>query len=209
VGVAGSILDGALTDPSPAPHLYVPLTPESRQTMTLLLRSDGDPAALAAPLRTLVRGISSTQPLTHVRPLDGFLGDSVGRRRFVLGLLGFFAAATVLLASVGLYGLLAFNVGRRTREIGVRVALGAPAARVRRMVVAHGLRLASAGLVLGLMLALWGGRFLETLLFGVEASDPAVLGAVSLGLLLVSAAAAWLPARRATAVQPQEALRVE
>jgi predicted permease len=209
VGIAGAILDGVLTDPSPAPHLYVPLTSDSRQSMTLVLRTSGDPEALVAPLRSLVRGISVTQPLTDLRPLESFLANSVGRRRFMLGLLAFFAGAALLLASVGLYGLLAFNVGSRTREIGVRVALGAPTRRVRRMVVGHGLRLTALGVVLGLLLAMWGGRFIESLLFDVRPRDPAVLAVVAVGLLFVAAGAAWLPARRATAVQPQDALRVE
>ena len=137
------------------------------------------------------------------------LADSVGRPRFLVGLLVFFAGATILLAGVGLYGLLAFNVGRRTREIGVRVALGAPQGRVRTMVVGEGLRLAAAGLVLGLVLSLWGGGFLASLLFGVDARDPAILAGAAAGLFVVSAAAASLPARRATAIRPQEALGVE
>lgn len=209
VGVAADVLDGTLRQPSPAPHLYVAFTPATRQEMRLLLRTTGDPNAMVSPLRSLVREISPTQPVTHVRPLEAFLADSVGRPRFLVGLLAFFAGATILLAGVGLYGLLAFNVGRRTREIGVRVALGAPQGKVRTMVVGQGLRLAAAGLVLGLVLALWGGRFLESLLFGVDARDPAILAGAAAGLFLVSAAAAWLPARRATAVSPQEALGVE
>ncbi|HSM61201.1 MAG TPA: FtsX-like permease family protein, partial [Longimicrobiales bacterium] len=209
VGVAADVLDGTLRQPSPAPHLYIALTPETRQTMTLLLRTTGDPDAMVTPLRSLVREISATQPVTHTRPLEAFLADSVGRPRFLVGLLVFFAGATILLAGVGLYGLLAFNVGRRTREIGVRVALGAPQRKVRTMVVGEGLRLAAAGLVLGLVLSLWGGGFLASLLFGVDARDPAILAGAAAGLFLVSAAAAWLPARRATAIRPQEALGVE
>jgi ABC-type antimicrobial peptide transport system permease subunit len=137
------------------------------------------------------------------------VSDSAARSRFTLLLLLFFAGATLLLAGVGLYGLLAYAVGRRTREIGVRVALGAPAARVRGLVMRQGLGLAALGAVLGLGLALWGARFLESLLFEVDGRDPGVLVGVALTLLAVALLAAWIPARRATRIAPVEALRTE
>ena len=207
VGIVGSIRDLTLREPSPFPHVYVPFLPESRQSFTLVLRVDGDPAALMDPLRRAVAALAPTQPVTPSNPLDAFMADSVARARFTLWLLSFFAGATVLLAGLGLYGLLSYVVGQETREIGVRMTLGATKARVRAVVVGRGMRLTLVGLVVGVVLSRWAGTLLEALLFEVEPVDPPVLAAVG-GILLVAAAlASWLPARRATRISPGEALR--
>lgn len=209
VGIAGAIRDVSARAESPFPHMYVPVMPSTRQSLTLVLRTDGDPAALVDPLLRAIAEAAPAQPVTPLRPLTALIADSSARDRFTLVLLAFFATATLLLAGVGLYGVLAYSVSRRTREIGVRVALGAPAARVRAMVVGRGLALAGLGLTLGFVLALWGGRFLESMLFQVDAMDPVVLTSVPAVLMVVSMLAAWIPARRATRVAPVEALRVE
>jgi predicted permease len=209
VGLVPSIRDVSARAPSPFPFVYVPVQPATRQSMTLVVRAERDAATLAEPVRRAVRELAPAQPVTPLRPLEGLVSDSAARSRFTLLLLLFFAGATLLLAGVGLYGLLAYAVGRRTREIGVRVALGAPAARVRGLVMRQGLGLAALGAVLGLGLALWGARFLESLLFEVDGRDPGVLVGVALTLLAVALLAAWIPARRATRIAPVEALRTE
>ena len=209
VGVVGDIRDGSMSQASPFPHVYTPAQPATRQDLALVIRAEEgvDPTSLLEPLRREVRARAPTQPLTPARSLASFVDASVARPRFTAALLLFFAAATLLLAAVGLYGLLAYMVALRTREIGVRMALGAAAGHVRTMVVRQGMVLVGLGLALGLGLAWAGAPFLESLLFEVEARDPAVLAGVAGLLLAVSAASAWLPARRATRVAPAKALR--
>jgi len=209
VGIVGSIRDVSPRTESPFPHVYVPVMPSTRQSMTLVLRTSGDPAAFIDPLRRVVRETASTQPVTPLRPLSRLVADSAARDRFTLELLAFFAVAALLMAGVGLYGVLAYTVSRRTREIGVRVALGAPLTRVRGLIVRRGMGLAALGLLAGTLLAAWGGRFLEGMLFEVESRDPYVLTIVLTTLLGVALLAAWIPARRATRIPPIEALRVE
>jgi predicted permease len=209
VGVVPSLRDVTAREASPFPYVYVPVMPAVRQSMTLVVRADRDPAALVEPVRRAVRELAPAQPVTPLRPLPELVAESAARPRFTLQLLTFFAAATLLLSGVGLYGLLAYAVGRRTREIGVRVALGSPVAQVRALIMRQGVTLAAAGLLLGIALAAWGGRFLESLLFEVDARDPAVLGGVALTLLAVAVLASWFPARRATRITPVEALKAE
>jgi putative ABC transport system permease protein len=209
VGVVPSIRDVAARSESPFPYVYVPVMPAVRQSMTLVVRAEREAEALVEPVRRMVRALAPSQPVTPLRPLPELVSDSAARARFTLALLAFFAAATLLLAGVGLYGVLAYAVGRRTREIGVRVALGAPAGKVRALVIRQGLVLVGAGLALGTAVALWGGRFLDGLLYEVAAGDPSVLGAVAILLLAVALAAAWIPALRATRVDPAEALRFD
>jgi predicted permease len=209
VGVVPSIRDVVARSPSPFPFVYVPVLPSTSQSMALVVRADKDAEALVEPVRRMVRALAPAQPVTPLRPLPELVADSAARTRFTLVLLTFFAAATLLLAGVGLYGLLAYAVGRRTREIGVRVALGAPVGQVRALVIRQGLLLVGGGLAIGVALAVWGGRFIEGLLFQVDAHDPAVLGGVALLLLGVALFAAWVPALRATRVDPAETLRFD
>jgi putative ABC transport system permease protein len=149
------------------------------------------------------------QPVFGVTTLDAMLAERGAQRRFVLVLLGAFAAVAVTLAAVGLYGVMAYAVGQRGRELAVRVALGATPAGVRRAVVARGVRLAGAGVALGTAAALAGGRLLTGALYGVSATDPAVLGGVAALLVAVAALASYAPARRATRVDPAGVLRGE
>ena len=210
VGVASAIRDLSLDQPSALPHVYVPATPaRGSWDQTLVVRTTGDPSALADTVRRAIQEAAPAQPVTPLRAMPELAGDTLASRRFVLRLLLFFSLATLLLAAVGLYGVLAFAVASRRREIGVRLALGAPAGEIRRLVVLRGLGLAGAGVALGLGLALWGARHLEGLLFEVGARDPAVLGGVAALLLAVALLAAWLPARRAVRVGPLEAMRPE
>lgn len=208
VGVAGAIRDLSLDQPSELPHVYVPATPaRGSWDQSLVVRAAGEPAELADTVRRAIQEVAPTQPVTPLRTVAELAGDTVASRRFVLRLLLFFSVATLLLSAVGLYGVLAFVVSSRRREIGVRLALGAPVAGIQRLVVGRGLALAGSGVALGLALAVWGSRFLEGLLFEVGPLDPVVLGGVAALLVVVALLAAWLPARRAVRVAPLEAMR--
>jgi putative ABC transport system permease protein len=209
VGVVPSVRDVAAHEPSAFPFLYVPVQPATRQSMALVVAAEGDPAALVDPVRRLVRELAPAQPVAPLEPLAGLISSSVAGPRFTLLLLLFFACGTLLLAAIGVYGQLAYSVGRRTREIGVRVALGAPVGRVRAMVLRQGMTLAVTGLLLGATFAFWAGSFLEGLLFQVDARDPGVFAAVALTLLATTVVASWIPARRATGIAPVDALKTE
>jgi putative ABC transport system permease protein len=180
-----------------------------RRTLTMVIRSTGDPLALAAPVREVVAGLDRDLAVADVRTLDQVVADSVGERRLTLLLLGLFGGAALLLALVGIYGVTAYGVSQRTREMGIRLALGAAPGAVRRLVLGEGLQLAGLGLCAGLALALAGGRVLRSQLYGVGSADPATYLALSTVLLLVAVVATWIPARRATRVDPAIALRAE
>jgi ABC-type antimicrobial peptide transport system permease subunit len=167
------------------------------------------PAELAPALRQAVAELEPGVPVGRVRTLEGLVDDSAARPRFVTGVLAAFAAAAVLLGAVGVYGVVAFAVARRTREVGVRVALGATPAAIGRMVLRDGGRLAAAGVVVGLAGAVAAGRVVRGYLFGVGAVEPGVLVLVPLLLVVVTLAATALPARRAARVSPLEAIRDE
>ncbi|HET9983694.1 MAG TPA: ABC transporter permease [Longimicrobiales bacterium] len=206
VGVVADVRHDALSR-EPAPHLYLPLAQHPAREMTVVLRTTGDPAALAAALRRTVASIDPAQPVSDIRGMEDVVAQTVGQPRYRTLLLGLFGAVAALLAAIGLYGVLAYGVARRTREIGVRIALGATSRDVFRLVGADALRLAAAGLALGVAGALAATRMLSGLLFGVRAIDPLTFLAATAGLLAVAAAAAWLPARRAACVDPADALR--
>jgi ABC-type antimicrobial peptide transport system permease subunit len=159
-------------------------------------------AAMAA-----VRSIDPDQSVSNVTPLTGYLSDSVADRRFLTLLLGFFAALALLLASVGIYGVVAYGVAERRREIGIRTALGARPADVLALVVKGALRLAAVGILVGGVAALGLSRFLSSLLFGIAPSDPATFGGVAVLLSAVVLAACVIPARSALRVDPNTALR--
>jgi ABC-type antimicrobial peptide transport system permease subunit len=180
-----------------------------RRTLTIVIRSAGDPRALAAPAREIVAALDRDLAVANVRTLDQVVADSVGERRLTLLLLGLFGGVALLLALVGIYGVTAYGVSQRTREMGIRLALGAAPGAVRWLVLGEGLQLAALGLSAGLALALAGGRVLRSQLYGVGSADPATYLALSIVLLLVAAAATWIPARRATRVDPAIALRAE
>jgi putative ABC transport system permease protein len=177
--------------------------------MTLLVRTAGDAIGIVAGVREAVRRIDPVQPLSTVRTVEQLMLEAVATRRFVMLLLGVFAVSATLLAAVGIHGVLAFAVGRRTREIGVRMALGAQRRGVLGMVVGQAMRQALAGLVIGVIVALAAGRFIRGQLFGISAADPLTFVAVALVLLGVAGAAACVPAWRAASIQPLEALREE
>jgi putative ABC transport system permease protein len=191
------------------PELIMPLARNFGSTWYLTLRAaDGvDPTSLVAPLRQAVRAVEPGVSLSEVRTMEQAIDESLGHRRMTMVLLGLFAALALVLAALGIYGVMSYSVGQRTQEIGVRMALGAPAGSVRAMVVGQGLRLCLVGLGLGLLASLALTRLLTTQLYGVSPTDPATFAALSAVLLLVAALAALLPARRATRVDPMIALR--
>ena len=209
VAVVGDVKHAGL-DSVPEPTLYWPLQKfPSVGTVTLALRTAGDPMALAPALRREAKGIDPDQPLADVKPMLAYLGDSVERRRFNAALLGGFAAVALVLAAVGLYGVMSYTVAQHTRDFGIRIALGADARRVLGGVLRQALALVGVGLLVGVAGALAMTRVLTGLLYDVSATDPAVFAGIALLLTAVAAMASLLPARRATRVDPMVALRDE
>ncbi|HEV8600476.1 MAG TPA: ABC transporter permease [Gemmatimonadales bacterium] len=192
-----------------SPALYLPSGQAPIPNGSILVRVARDPAAFAAVLRGVVREIEPEVVLSSVEPLVETLSQSTAQRRFTMLVLGVFAGVALLLAMVGVHGVLSYTVAQRSREIGIRMALGADRANVGRLVVGQGARLALAGLTLGVLGALAAARLLASLLYGVRPYDPATFTAVALGLGAVALLASWLPARRATRVDPMIALRAE
>lgn len=177
--------------------------------MKLAVRTSSDPLGFAPALRRAVMELDGEQPVSAVASMEQNLADSVATKRFSTTLLGIFAVLALLLATIGIYGVISFSVTRRTHEIGVRMALGARRADVLRMVVGQGTLLALIGVAIGLAAALALTRFIGSLLYGVQATDPLVFLGVSLLLTAVAALASYLPARRAARVDPMVALRYE
>jgi len=177
--------------------------------MTLLVRTASDPFQAAPALRAALRDIDKDQPVSKLAALARQIDGSVASHRLAVILLSGFAVVALLLSAVGLYGLVSYSVARRTQEIGVRVALGASPGRVRAGVLKQAAVLGIAGVLLGLAGALALTRTIQSLLFGVSAYDPVTFAAVALLLLVVTLAASYMPARRASAVDPMVALRQE
>jgi putative ABC transport system permease protein len=191
------------------PEYYLPYAQDSWHGMVLVARTSVDPASLAAGIREQVRSIDKDQPVFNVRTMQEVRSLSVSMYSFSSVSLAIFAGIALLLATGGIYGVMAFAVSQRTQEIGIRMALGARALDVLKLVVKHGMKLALLGIVLGLVGSWALTRFMKGLLFGVETTDLLTYGVVSLCLLVAALVACYLPARRATKVDPLEALRYE
>jgi predicted permease len=192
----------------PVPQVFVSLAQNAPRSVDLFIQtSSGDPLAMAASLRAVVHRVEKNAPLYRVAPLEEELGTYFAERRFQTSLLTAFSVVALLMAAVGIYGLIQYSVATRTREIGLRMAIGAQAGDIFRMIVGEGLTLSLTGLALGLVGAWWFGRASSSLLFGVKASDPLTFAAVSLLLTAVAIAACYVPARRAMTVDPMVALR--
>jgi ABC-type antimicrobial peptide transport system permease subunit len=189
----------------------MPLLQRPQTTASIVVRracpAACDPTALAAAVRERVRAIDPTLPVARVASMNDVVAGAVTRERFSALLLGVFAAAALLLAAVGLYGVMAYLVAQRTAEVGIRIALGGRPADVRRLVVRQGVGIAAAGLGAGLLGALALSRSLARLLYEVRPTDPVTYVGIALLLLGVAAAAAYVPARRATRIDPVSALR--
>jgi putative ABC transport system permease protein len=208
VGVVGDVRqDGAV---SPAyPQIYVPFAQLSSRTIVVALRTDRDPLALVEPLKQVLAGVDANLALSQVSTMEQRVAGTLARPRVNALLLAAFAATALVLAALGIYGVIAYSVVQRTRELGIRVALGASADVVLGMVMRQGLSPVLIGLAIGLGVAAVGSRVLRSLLYGVTATDPATYVAVAAFLAVVAVAASYVPARRAARSDPVKALRAE
>jgi predicted permease len=208
VGIVADVRHHALHRPA-QPAAFAPYAQDRERwnAMSFALRTSVPPESLGTAVLSLVRDVDPQQPVAELRSLADLRCAAVGRPRALAGLLAAFAAVAVLLAAVGVYGLIAFTTAQRAQELGVRSALGASPRALRALVLGEGLRLGGLGVLLGLSAALACAPVLRTLLFEVRPSDPATLAAVSLALTAIAASAAYLPARRAAAADPMQALR--
>ncbi len=208
VGVVGAIRKAGL-DKQPQPTIYLPYLQDPDNRMVLVVRGRGDPMGYVRAAKNAVWTVDKDQPVYRIRTMDEVVADSSSVRRLMSLLLGAFAVVAAAVAALGVAGVVSYMVNQRTRELGLRQALGATAADLVKMIVREGLALALAGVALGVAAALGLTRALASLLYGVTATDPAAFAAVPALLLVVAAAASYLPARRAARVDPMRALRLE
>ncbi len=201
VGVVGDVKYGRLDEPK-APHVYGSLFQHSGRGFGFAVRARADAGTLAGPLRAALEGADSELPVFSAQSMEERLAVSVSERRLSAGLVSLFAVVAVLMAAIGVYGVVAYSVAHRTREIGVRMALGATRAHVARLVLGEGMRIALAGIVVGTLAALAAGRALRSLLFQVRETDPLVFATAGVLLGAVALLAAYVPARRAARVDP-------
>jgi predicted permease len=208
VGIAADVAHPDLDD-RPGPQVYVPQAQWAwaETTMTLVIRTAGDPMGRVSDVRNVVRAVDPAQPLTNVRTMAGIIAGNTGMRRFAAALLSAFAATSLVMAVVGLYGSVALMVAQRKREIGVRLALGASASGIRRLIFSLGLRPVLLGLIVGLGLAALGVPALESMLYGVDALDAATFAWAAITLGLVGVVACAGPAYRAARIDPASAVR--
>jgi predicted permease len=207
VGVVGNVRHQS-PEEGAGSEVYLPYTQLwDMSTAEMVVRSRLPVATLAAGVREAIRSVDAAMPTNDFRPLDDLVDRAVSPRRFILALLGGFAATALLLAALGIYAVLSYTVSQRTPEIGIRMALGESAASVRRRVVGRTLILAGVGVVLGAAGALAASRLMASLLFGVDAADPVTFAATSVGLLALALVAGYVPARKASRVDPVEAFR--
>jgi predicted permease len=208
VGVVGDVRQGGLHD-RPVPAYYVPHRQVPFGSMTIIARTTADAASAVPSIQRAIWSVNPRLSFAGVETLDGLLRETLAPRRFTLTLLSTFAVVAIALASIGLYGLVSFSVAQRTTEIGIRMALGAGASSVLALVMRHGLTIAWAGLACGIASALVLSRYIATMLFGVEPTDPATFAVLSIVVVAVSALACYVPARRAARLDPIRAIRVE
>ena len=217
IGIVGNTLDDGFSQGA-HPTMYIPLAQmpdgetalNSRVTpLWWVVRTQGDPHAVIAEVTSALREASGGLPVAHIRTMEEVDRRQLSRQRFNTLLLTIFGASGLLLAAVGIYGLMAFSVEQRTQELGIRMALGARTSQLRNMVLGQGMVLTAVGIVLGIGAAFWLSRFLASFLFGVKAWDPVAFIVTPLLLGAVALAATWIPAVRATKVDPMTALRFE
>jgi predicted permease len=208
IGVVGDIRTIDLAQ-APPRMVYVPYWYRSREVGSFVIRTSGDPAEVAESLRKAIQGVDSQVAVPDVRTMQTVVDGSISARRFQMHLLLIFALSSLLLAGLGIYGVVAYAALQRTQEIGIRMALGADRSDVYRLILIEGVTPVVCGTILGVGLAFLGGRLIANLLFEVRPGDPLIAGLSCGVLLLVGVAASFLPARRATAIEPIQALRYE
>jgi putative ABC transport system permease protein len=208
VGVVTDVKHEDLAEAAP-PEMYTPFPQTPWPFLSFVVRSAAEPSSVMQSLRSMMTRLDPDQALGDMKPVADYISKSIAEPRFTAGIVGAFATVALLLAGFGLFSVMAYSVAQRRREIGIRMALGAQPADVRSLVVYQALRLGGAGLLLGLAGAVVASRLLATLLFGVTPNDPATFAGVAATLTLVLLVAAYLPARRATRVDPTVALRTE
>jgi putative ABC transport system permease protein len=195
---------------TPRPEVYVALGQAHWPSIFMAVRcKTSDPLALTAAVQNAVWSVNQDVPLANLRTMQDVIANSVLRRKFTMLLLTIFAGLAMLLAAVGLYGVMSYMVSQRTHEIGIRMALGAQKADVLRLVVWQGMSLVALGLLMGIVVSAIASRLMSGLLFGVSATDPVVFGGIAALLAAVALAANYVPARRATKIDPIVALRYE
>ena len=207
VGIAANIRANG-RDQGPRAETYFPSAQRPPQAATLVVRTNGDPLSFANSVRSQVLAIDPNQPVSEISTMDNVIEESEGQLRLMMRLLGTFAGAATLLAVIGLYGVISYSVLQRTKEIGIRRALGAPANRIVGLVAMQVIGLALAGLVLGVAGAFALTRLIGDLLFQVSPTDPVTFFGIAVLFVLVALAASWIPARRAAAVDPMASLRI-
>jgi ABC-type antimicrobial peptide transport system permease subunit len=206
VGVVADVRQTSL-DERPVPQLYVTLTQNGGGSVDLVVRTTLPPSTLAPALRSALAGVDPRLATTEVRPIEDLVERALSPHRFLLSLLAGFSALALTLASVGIYGVVSYGVSRRVPEIGVRMALGATGSDVRRHILADTLRLALAGIAVGVVASLALTRVISSLLFATSPTDPATFVLMMLTLGCVALVAGYLPALRASRVEPMQALR--
>jgi putative ABC transport system permease protein len=208
VGVVGNVRSASLATEG-RETIYHPYVFQSFLPLTFVLRTANDPASLMPQIRTAVSALDKDVPVADLNTMQSWVTEAMAQTRFLLALSTTFAGLALVLAAIGLYGVISFSARQRTREIGVRVALGASAGDVRRLILGHGLVVAAVGIVLGLGASVALTRVVTSYLVGVSATDPVTFAGVPLVLLGVAALASYLPARRAATIDPIRALRDE
>jgi putative ABC transport system permease protein len=193
-------------------HVYLPLAQRNSSTVGLVVRTMGDPLALASTVQRTIQSIDKDLAVSNFRSMDQLLGNAIARQRLTMALLAGFALLALLLAGIGIYGVMAYAVAQRRRELGIRLALGAQTSDLLQLLIKQGMRLAGLGIVIGLAVALMLAKLMtsfSSLLYGVKSTDPATFALIALILLMVALSACWIPARRATKIDPLVALRHE
>jgi predicted permease len=208
VGVVDNAQQESLESPT-EPLAYVAESQMPYPALCIVLRTQGDPMALLPALKRELKTLDARLAVSQVRTLDNVFDESLARQRFSMTILTVFAGLGLLLAMVGLYGVIALSVGRRSREIGVRMALGAKPGDVLRLILGEGMRMTVAGIVAGLIGVFAISRLLDAMLYGVTATNPLVYVAATVSVMIITVAATLIPARRATMVDPTSTLRAE
>jgi len=208
IGIVGDVRDWQWGEERVG-QIFLPATQDPSRIMRLIAKSKGNPTQLVSAVKSVVHNADPNQPVTDVRSMDEYLAAALSQRRMSMVLLAIFAGVATLLAAIGIYGVMAYAVAQRTHEIGIRMALGAEPDDMRRMVIWDGMKLAGIGFALGILGSILGARYVSSQLYGVKSSDPFTFSLVLMGLALIALAACYVPAQRATRVDPLVALRHE